>query len=82
MMSKSLAFDSSSIKKGPLLFVMILGAFIAVLNQTIMGVATAGADGRFQHCGVYGPMADNRLYVGKRGSYSDHGISNAAIYDP
>ncbi|RKP51521.1 DHA2 family efflux MFS transporter permease subunit [Cohnella endophytica] len=34
------AFDSSSIKKGPLLFVMILGAFIAVLNQTIMSVAT------------------------------------------
>ena len=39
MMSNNLAFDSSSIKKGPLLFVMILGAFIAVLNQTIMGVA-------------------------------------------
>jgi len=39
-MSTKLAFDSSSIKKGPLLFVMILGAFIAVLNQTIMGVAT------------------------------------------
>ncbi|MBP1991625.1 DHA2 family efflux MFS transporter permease subunit [Paenibacillus eucommiae] len=38
-MSKDLAFDSSSIKKGPLLFVMILGAFIAVLNQTIMSVA-------------------------------------------
>lgn len=38
-MSKSLAFDSSSIKKGPLLFVMIVGAFIAVLNQTIMSVA-------------------------------------------
>lgn len=40
MMTKDLAFDSSSIKKGPLLFVMILGAFIAVLNQTIMTVAT------------------------------------------
>ncbi len=39
MMSNNLAFDSSSIKKGPLLFVMILGAFIAVLNQTIMSVA-------------------------------------------
>ncbi|QGQ97312.1 DHA2 family efflux MFS transporter permease subunit [Paenibacillus psychroresistens] len=38
-MSKVLAFDSSTIKKGPLLFVMIVGAFIAVLNQTIMGVA-------------------------------------------
>ncbi|OCT16149.1 MFS transporter [Paenibacillus pectinilyticus] len=38
-MSTSAVFDSSSIKKGPLLFVMILGAFIAVLNQTIMGVA-------------------------------------------
>lgn len=38
-MSKSSTFDSSSIKKGPLLFVMILGAFIAVLNQTIMSVA-------------------------------------------
>lgn len=29
----------NSIKKGPLLFIMILGAFIAVLNQTIMSVA-------------------------------------------
>ncbi|QHW33649.1 DHA2 family efflux MFS transporter permease subunit [Paenibacillus rhizovicinus] len=38
-MSISTGFDSSSIKKGPLLFVMILGAFIAVLNQTIMSVA-------------------------------------------
>jgi len=38
-MSKNADFDSSSIKKGPLLFVMILGAFIAVLNQTIMSVA-------------------------------------------
>lgn len=40
ILSKSVPFDSSSIKKGPLLFVMILGAFIAVLNQTIMSVAT------------------------------------------
>ncbi|MCQ6563791.1 DHA2 family efflux MFS transporter permease subunit [Paenibacillus mendelii] len=39
-MSTISSFDSSSIKKGPLLFVMILGAFIAVLNQTIMSVAT------------------------------------------
>lgn len=39
MMSKNFDFDSRSIKRGPLLFVMILGAFIAVLNQTIMGVA-------------------------------------------
>ncbi|SFT04474.1 DHA2 family efflux MFS transporter permease subunit [Paenibacillus sp. BC26] len=31
--------EVSSIKKGPLMFVMILGAFIAVLNQTIMSVA-------------------------------------------
>jgi EmrB/QacA subfamily drug resistance transporter len=28
-----------TVKKGPLLFIMILGAFIAVLNQTIMSVA-------------------------------------------
>ncbi|WNR45456.1 DHA2 family efflux MFS transporter permease subunit [Paenibacillus roseipurpureus] len=38
-MSTNSAIDVSSIKKGPLLFVMILGAFIAILNQTIMGVA-------------------------------------------
>jgi EmrB/QacA subfamily drug resistance transporter len=31
--------DLQTIKKGPLLFIMILGAFIAVLNQTIMSVA-------------------------------------------
>ena len=31
--------NSSSIKKGPILFIMILGAFLATLNQTIMSVA-------------------------------------------
>ncbi|RAU93317.1 DHA2 family efflux MFS transporter permease subunit [Paenibacillus sp. YN15] len=31
--------DAMSIKKGPILFIMILGAFIAILNQTIMTVA-------------------------------------------
>ncbi|MGE7623852.1 DHA2 family efflux MFS transporter permease subunit [Viridibacillus sp. NPDC096237] len=30
----------SSIKKGPILLIMILGAFLATLNQTIMSVAT------------------------------------------
>lgn len=38
-MSKSLAINSSAIKKGPILFVMILGAFLATLNQTVMSVA-------------------------------------------
>ncbi|MGG4146075.1 DHA2 family efflux MFS transporter permease subunit [Paenibacillus algorifonticola] len=38
-MSTNTVFDSSSIKKGPLLFVLIVGAFVAVLNQTIMSVA-------------------------------------------
>lgn len=36
-MSESL--DFKTIKKGPILFIMILGAFIAILNQTIMTVA-------------------------------------------
>ena len=31
---------SSSVKKGPILFIMILGAFLATLNQTVMSVAT------------------------------------------
>ncbi len=31
---------TSSFKKGPILFIMILGAFLATLNQTIMSVAT------------------------------------------
>lgn len=31
--------NSSSIKKGPILFIMILGAFLATLNQTVMSVA-------------------------------------------
>lgn len=31
---------SNAIKRGPILFVMILGAFLATLNQTIMSVAT------------------------------------------
>jgi MFS family permease len=37
----------SSIKKGPLLFVMILVAFIAVLNQTIKSVALPVLMGEF-----------------------------------
>lgn len=32
--------DTASAKKGPIMFVMILGAFLATLNQTIMSVAT------------------------------------------
>lgn len=39
-MNKSIAENSSSIKKGPILFIMILGAFLATLNQTVMSVAT------------------------------------------
>jgi EmrB/QacA subfamily drug resistance transporter len=35
----STAHDTANIKKGPLIFVMILGAFISILNQTIMSVA-------------------------------------------
>ncbi|MEK5643020.1 MFS transporter [Paenibacillus rhizosphaerae] len=31
---------SSSVKKGPILIIMILGAFLATLNQTLMSVAT------------------------------------------
>ncbi|MEV5025399.1 DHA2 family efflux MFS transporter permease subunit [Paenibacillus sp. LPE1-1-1.1] len=34
-----MAINSSSIKKGPILFIMILGAFLATLNQTVMSVA-------------------------------------------
>lgn len=38
-MSNSTAIHNSSIKKGPILFIMILGAFLATLNQTVMSVA-------------------------------------------
>lgn len=38
-MSKQTAVQSNSLKKGPILFIMILGAFLATLNQTIMSVA-------------------------------------------
>ncbi|KRF09886.1 MFS transporter [Paenibacillus sp. Soil787] len=38
-MSKGLETNGSSIKKGPILFIMILGAFLATLNQTVMSVA-------------------------------------------
>lgn len=31
---------SNSIKKGPIMFIMVLGAFLATLNQTLMSVAT------------------------------------------
>ena len=39
-MSKVENINSHSVKKGPVLFIMILGAFLATLNQTIMSVAT------------------------------------------
>ncbi len=39
-MSTDQKTDVSSIKKGPILFIMILGAFLATLNQTVMSVAT------------------------------------------
>ena len=32
--------STSNVKKGPILFIMILGAFLATLNQTLMSVAT------------------------------------------
>lgn len=38
-MSKEIEAAASSIKKGPILFIMILGAFLATLNQTVMSVA-------------------------------------------
>lgn len=39
-LSKIVDTTDSSIKKGPILFIMILGAFLATLNQTVMSVAT------------------------------------------
>ena len=39
-MSKNMESGGTAVKKGPILFVMILGAFLATLNQTIMSVAT------------------------------------------
>lgn len=40
MSNKTASKEAQSISKGPILFVMILGAFLATLNQTIMSVAT------------------------------------------
>ncbi|SIQ73585.1 drug resistance transporter, EmrB/QacA subfamily [Domibacillus enclensis] len=39
-MSNISSTANRSVKKGPILFIMILGAFLATLNQTIMSVAT------------------------------------------
>ncbi len=38
-MSNSTTVDIRSLKKGPILFIMIFGAFLAIFNQTIMTVA-------------------------------------------
>ncbi|GGF91903.1 multidrug MFS transporter [Paenibacillus albidus] len=38
-MKKETELTNSPIKKGPILFIMILGAFLATLNQTVMSVA-------------------------------------------
>ncbi len=46
-MSTSTEINNSSIKKGPILFILILGAFLAILNQTIMSVATPKLMGDF-----------------------------------
>lgn len=37
-LSKNSVSDTNSIKKGPIMFILILGAFIATLNQTLMSV--------------------------------------------
>lgn len=40
-MSKTTDINNSvSVKKGPVMFILILGSFLAILNQTIMSVAT------------------------------------------
>ena len=39
-MSSTHTLDTKSAKKGPIMFIMILGAFLATLNQTLMSVAT------------------------------------------
>jgi len=39
-LSSTHALDTKSAKKGPIMFIMILGAFLATLNQTLMSVAT------------------------------------------
>lgn len=46
-MSQARIQDELSVKKGPILFIMILGAFLATLNQTIMSVATPELMGDF-----------------------------------
>lgn len=46
-MSQVKVQDELSVKKGPILFIMILGAFLATLNQTIMSVATPELMGDF-----------------------------------
>lgn len=46
-MSQVRVQEELSVKKGPILFIMILGAFLATLNQTIMSVATPELMGDF-----------------------------------
>lgn len=46
-MSQARVQEELSVKKGPILFIMILGAFLATLNQTIMSVATPELMGDF-----------------------------------
>lgn len=38
-MNRFIAGEEKNIKKGPILFIMILGAFLTTLNQTVMSVA-------------------------------------------
>lgn len=46
-MSKDNTDGTGAVKKGPILFIMILGAFLATLNQTVMSVAVPELMGDF-----------------------------------
>jgi len=46
-LSTNTATSGNTVKKGPILFIMILGAFLATLNQTVMSVAIPELMGDF-----------------------------------
>src|SRR5690554_5352 len=39
MVDRTTYVDASEVKKFPIIFVMVMGAFVAILNQTLMNVA-------------------------------------------
>ena len=68
-------------KQWMMLAVLVLGAFVTVLNQTLVTPALPSIMIEMRVDQLHGPMADHRVHAGERHHDSHHGVS-AAIASP